>query len=47
MNVLGTGNLGFDDCQVLWVGQAVRLDGIRFGGCGHQCWRVLGTVTAL
>lgn len=47
VNVLGTGNLGFDDCQVLWVGQAVRLDGIRFGGCGHQCWRVLGTVTAL
>ena len=47
MNVLGTGNLGFDDCQVLWVGQAVRLDGIRFGGCGHQRRRVLGTVTAL
>lgn len=47
MNVLGTGYLGFDDGQVLRVGQAVRLHGIWLGGCGHQRWRVLGTVTAL
>ena len=47
VNVLGTGNLGFDDRQVLWVGQAVRLHGIGLGGCRHQRWRVLGTVATL
>lgn len=47
VNVLGTGNLGFDDCQVLRVGQAVRLHCIRFGGRGHQSGRVLGTVATL
>lgn len=47
VNVLGTGNLGFDDCQVLRVGQAVRLYCIWFGGRGHQSWRMLGTVATL
>lgn len=47
VNVLGTGNLGFDDRQVLWVGQAVRLYCVWLGGCGHQRRRVLGTVAAL
>lgn len=47
MNVLGTGNLGFDDRQVLRVGQAVGLHRIRLGGRGHQRRGVLGAVTAL
>lgn len=47
MNVFGTGNLGFDDSQVLRVGQAVRLHRVWLRGRGHQCWRVLGAVTAL
>lgn len=47
VNVLGTGNLGFDDRQVLRIGQAVRLDGVGLGGRGHQCRRVLGAVATL
>lgn len=47
VNVFGTGNLGFDDSQVLRVGQAVWLHCIWLCGCGYQCWRVLGAVTAL
>lgn len=47
MNVFGTGNLGFDDSQVLWVGQAVRLHCVGLCGCRYQGWRVLGAVTAL
>lgn len=47
VNVLGTGNLGFDERQVLRVGLTVRLHCIWFGGCGHQQGRVLGTVATL
>lgn len=35
----------FDDDQVIWVGQSVRLHGLWLDGCEYQCWRVLGMHT--
>lgn len=47
MKVFGTSNLGFNNGQLMWVGQATRLHSLWVEGCGYQCWRVLGMIIAL